>query len=194
MDKSDEFLYNAITNVQDLIKYTENKAALIISIVSAYVLTIFLTFENIIVHLNSWSPVFWIIYVVFILLVIFTIWVNIMVFLPITNPERNLVIQFKKSTSIKFFLPINEYKSPFYPIFNSHKHKLSCDCSLYFNDIKSLHDGAITDILCQEFFKLSYIRNIKSDRFNILVYLIILTGITMILFYLTYQTEHIHLG
>jgi hypothetical protein len=184
-----EFLYKAIADVQELIKFTESKAAFVVGIITAFVAVLFVTFENVIKYYSYWSFIFWIFYVSLMILMICCIWIIAKIIMPINNANECIQISKKDIPETEFYLAFNKYKTVFFPFFNSQDHKLHIKYRPYYQKIKDLDDNAILKILTLELFKISFIRNYKSDRLKILIYFILITTIALILFYIAYQIE-----
>jgi len=184
-----EYLYNAITDVQDLIKFTESKAAFVIGILTAYIAVIFLTLENIIKYSSNWTCVFWLIYSAFIFFMILCIWIIAKIIMPIKKPTESIKISSDDIPETDFYLAPNHYGSLLFPFTNSNKHKLKIDFNTFYHNIKNIEDKAIVKVLTLELFKISYIRNIKSDRLKILIYFILITSLLLTTFYIIYQIE-----
>jgi hypothetical protein len=184
-----EFLYNAITDVQDLIKFTESKAAFVIGILTAYVAVLFLTLENIIKYYTNWSFLFWIFYISLNLFMIFCIWIIAKIIMPIKKPTDCVKISKGDIPETEFYLAPNQYDSFLFPFSNLGNNKLKIDFKPFYQNIKELDDKAIIKILTLELFKISYIRNVKSDRFKVLIYFIFITSVLLIGFYIKYQIE-----
>jgi len=78
--------------------------------------------------------------------------------------------------SIKFFLSPNDYsQGKLHALSNSSKFKLGENFKNYIQQLGVAQEADILKCLALELFKVSYIRNIKNDRFNILLYLLLLT-------------------
>ena len=80
-----EFLYKAISDVQDLIKFTESKAAFVIGIITAYIAVLFVTLENIVKYFSNWTLLFWFLYISFILFMVACIWIIAKIIMPINH-------------------------------------------------------------------------------------------------------------
>lgn len=184
-----EFLYNAIFDVQDLIKFIESKAAFIIGILSTYLAVLFLTLESIIKYLPSWSFAFWSLYGLFISLVFCSIWIILKIIIPINKPGECIKISKDHVPDIEFYLAPNEYNTILFPFFNSYNHKLKAEFFSFYNSISALDETLIIKVLTFELFKISYIRNIKTDRLRVLIFYTLLAALSLILFYVKYQVE-----
>lgn len=190
-DNQIDFLYNAIADVQELIRFTESKAAFVVGIITAYVAVLFVTFENVMKYHSYWPLIFWILYVSLIVLLICSIWIIAKIIMPIKKPTECIQISKEDVPETEFYLAPNRYKTSFFPFYNSQNHKLQIKYRPYYQNIKDLDDKAIVKILTLELFKISFIRNFKSDRLKVLIYFILITSIVLILFYIVYQVEMI---
>jgi len=188
-DNQIEFLYNSISDAQDLIKYTESKAAFVIGISTAFVAVLFITFENIIKYFSFWSSFFWLQYIVFILFLSLSIWIIAKIIMPIKKPTQCIMISKEDMPKIEFYLTPNHYNSFLFPFFNSSKHKLKIDFKAYYQNIQELDNNVIIKVLTLELLKISYIRNVKSDRLKVLIYFILITTLFLVFFYIKYQIE-----
>jgi len=189
-EKKIEFLYNAISDAQDLIKYIESKTAIIIAILTGYIATFFFSLEKIIKYDEYWSCAFWICFLSFIISLSITLWIVGRLVFPIRNPIANIKINNSQISNIQYFLAKNLYHSKWaFPFFNSKRNKLEKDYSTYLTEIGSLSDEILIQSLIQELLKISYIRNIKNDRFRILVTFVIITSILFIVLLLLYHFQ-----
>ena len=89
-EKKLEFLYDAISDAQDLIKYIESKVAIIIAILTGYIATLFISIGHIIKYEEHWSIIFWICFGLFIILLVITLWIIGCLVFPIRNPIKNI--------------------------------------------------------------------------------------------------------
>lgn len=180
-EKKIEFLYNAISDAQDLIKYIESKTAIIIAILTGYIATFFFSIEIIIKYDEYWSWAFWICFLTFIISLSITLWIVGRLVFPIRNPIANININSSQITNIQYYIANNLYDSKWaFLFFNSKKNKLEKDYSTYLTEIGSMSDEILIQSLSQELLKISYIRNIKNDRFRILVTFLIITTVFFI--------------
>lgn len=187
-DKKIEFLYSAITDAQELIRFIDTKTAVAITIIGSIIVGLFTTLETTIKYFSLYSCWFLLVFFLLIVLLILCIWITSRIIKPTNNPKDNLQIDRTKTFKVKFFIPQNEYKLGF-PFFNSCKHKLVEKFEDYSSSTFSLSDHEIIDILTLELFKVSFIRNIKNDRFNHLVTLLILTTVIFFIEYIMYLNQ-----
>jgi len=190
MENKISFLTTAITDAQELIRFVDTKTGITITIIAAYVVAIFSCIEKIVQFYSKYSFWVWLTLIIFIVFLLLSIWVIVRIIRPTNNPVENVTIEEQNIPSLKFYLSPNKYSSNwFYPFCNSKRFKLS---ESFENYLKTLDNSSDTDIISSltfELFKTSYIRNIKSDRLNILIrYLIVLT-ISFFAFYILYSIE-----
>lgn len=188
-DKQIEFLYSAISDVQELIQYTESKAGFVIGILTAYIAVVFVTLENIVKYSADWTNLFWTLYIILIALICLSIWIVARIIIPIKNPSQCMEITKDQIPEIEFYLAPNSYESFLFPFFNLNKFKLKRNFNSYLKDITKIDEKDILKVLTIELFKISFIRNLKSDRLKILIYSIFLTSLFLVLFYIRYQIE-----
>lgn len=187
-EKKIEFLYSAISDAQELIKFIDTKTAVAITIIGSVIVGLFTTLETTLKYFHFYSCWFHFMFFLLIILLIVCVWVTTRIIKPTNNPKDNLQIDPAKTFKLKFFIPINKYQFGF-PFYNSDKHKLAEKFDEYSTSISSLTDLEIIDILTLELFKVSYIRNIKNDRFNNLVRLLILTTLIFFIEYVLYLNQ-----
>ena len=188
MENSDSklsFLYSAIADAQELIRFTDSKTAIATSIIAAIIVGIYSTLEKLIVLFHYFSYFTTTFLGFTIILLIVSIWIIIKIIKPVNNPKSNLDINDNTDFKVKFYLPCNKYKF-WYPIINSNKNKLMENFEIYLSNMKSVKDEEIVKILTFELFKVSYIRNIKNDRFNILIPILASVVFTFLVYYIFY--------
>lgn len=190
-NKKIEFLYAAIKDAQELIRFIDTKTAIVITILGAFIVSYFTILKDIIQYSYYFSFVFWIIFILFILSLLLCISIVLRIIRPTNNPIDNININKGDLPKLRFFLPLNKYKNKFIKnIRNSKNDKLN----EYYSDIIKLIIGVdnnnkitteddIIKSLTFEFMKVSFIRNIKVDRFNSLIFFL---AITFILFIISY--------
>jgi hypothetical protein len=183
-----QFLYASINDAQELIRFIDTKTALSISIIGALIFGIFASLDNLVKYYNLYSFSYHLELILLIILIILCIWVIARIIRPTYNPYKNLIIDSEKEFKVMFYLSENKYHIIF-PFFNSKKHKLIHDFDKYINSIKISSDEDLIEALCLELFKVSYTRNIKNDRFNFLIILLIVSTIVFIIQYLTYLSQ-----
>jgi hypothetical protein len=95
---------------------------------------------------------------------------------------------------LKFFISPNIYHGYGYPFRNSKKFKLKEKCDSYIEALLASDNSQITDsdiikALSIELFKVSFIRNIKEDRFKTLLWVLLLTTLAFFISFLFYTIE-----
>jgi hypothetical protein len=190
MDKKIDFLYAAIEDTQELIKFIENKTALLITLQGFYIFTLLNLTEKIIEHHKLHSLLFYLLLVFLSLTLLISIYLTVRIIKPTNNPKENIQIDEVDYHNLDFFISENDYDKVMFTIYkNSKKHKLKVKFSFYYNEIINLKDADIIKILTIELHKLSFIRNIKKDRLNELIKMSIITTVLFIIFYFCYQIE-----
>lgn len=187
-EKRIEFLYSAINDAQELIKFIDTKTAVAITIIGSLIVGLFTTLETTVKYYCFYSCWFHFLFYLLIILLIVCVWVTIKIIKPTNNPKENLQIDPKIVFKLNYFITANKYQFGF-PFYNSEKHKLDEKFGDYSNLISSLNDHEIIDVLILELFKVSYIRNIKNDRFNHLVTFLILTTAVFFIEYVLYLNQ-----
>ena len=194
MDKQIGFLNTAISDAQDLIRFIDTKTTVVITLLGAYVVAFFSVFSKIIEYSSKFSCLFWWSLIVFIFCLIICIVITLRIIKPTNNPSDNIKLGESKPPNVKFFLTPNSYpKGKYYIFINSNKFKLSLNFSEYLEQIKSVGENEIIDSLSFELFKVNYIRNIKNDRFNSLIFFLIITTIVFFIAYSIFSIESYNL-
>jgi len=184
------FLSNAISDAQELIKFCDTKTAIVITILGSYVFAFFSNIEKLVKYSSGYSIGFWILLSLFLLLLLLCIVITTRIIKPTNNPIDNIVFGNQKNPKLKFFLAPNDYSAGgIYAFQNSSKFKLKENFEEYLKNLNIVKDEEIIQTLTLELFKVNYIRNIKNDRFNILLYLLAFTTIIFILTYLRFSFE-----
>jgi hypothetical protein len=166
-----EFLYKAIDDAQHLIQYTESKTGFAIILLSGIITGIFVQIKDFLSDNNSW--LIWVLFALICFCLIIAIWIIILIIRPIRCPINNISIQEKHIPSNSYYVFNNDYNTRLFPFFNSKKFKLKTAYIDYYDNLKEMDKSTIKKVLSVELLKLSYIRNIKSDRFNALLWVLI---------------------
>jgi len=184
MDKKIDFLCNAIADAQELIRFIDTKTAVAITVLGAYVLAFFANADRIIEYSFGYSLCFWFSLSLFMVCITLCIAITVRIIKPTNNPAKNINFGNLKVPDLGFFLSPNEYfKDDFYPFYNSDSFKLNIDFEAYIKQITNSNEDNIIHSLTFELFKVSFIRNIKNDRFN---KLLLLLAATTIIFFISY--------
>lgn len=184
------FLTDAISDAQELIRFCDTKTAIIITVLGAYVVSFFSCIEKIVEYSSGYSFWFWLFLVLFFLFLALCVLLTTRIIKPTNNPIDNIDFGQQSKPILKYFLPTNDYsKGAFYPFINSNKFKLKESFEIYSQQLIGVTDQDIISSLTLELFKVSYIRNIKSDRFNILLWLLVATTLSFFISYLFYSIE-----
>lgn len=183
------FLTNAISETQELIRFTETKTALAITLLSAYIVVIFTKLDNIIMYHYKFDLLFWICLYAFLLSLILSIIIITRIILNTTSPVKNIKGINNNNQKLKYFLTPNESKDVFYPFMNRSKYKLKISFDSYLQSIKDSSSDQIIETLTLELLKVSYIRNLKGDRFRRLLLLLLIVSISFTALYFVYTWE-----
>ena len=185
------FLYSAISDAQELIRFCDTKTAIAITILASYVIAFFTATEKIVKYHSGYSLYFWAFLTAFFILLIICIIVTTRIIKPTNNPVDNIIFGNLPQSELKYFLSPNDYKSKysFYPFYNSKKFKLKEKFDDYSKVIMKSTEVDIINSLVLELEKVSYIRNIKNDRFNVLLCLLFAITILFIISYLFFIIE-----
>jgi len=184
------FLSDAISDAQELIRFCDTKTAIIITILGAYVVAFFSSLDKIIEYSFGYSFWFWLSLTTFFILLFLCIIVTTRIIKPTNNPIDNVNFGASAKPTIKFFLTPNTYSNGGLHAFtNSSKFKLSENFETYSQKINTASENDIINSLTLELFKVSFIRNIKNDRFNTLLLLLVLTTISFLSAYLFFSIE-----
>lgn len=185
-----EFLQAAITDAQELIKFTETKTALAITVLGAYIFAYFSAIDDIIKYANGYSFWFWLYLVIFLSMLILCVCMIIRIIKPNTTYIKNIILGTKQPPDIPFFLTPNKYpKGIAYGLRNSEKYKLNVKYEKFIDKLNVCDEGSLIESLTMELFKVSYIRNLKNDRFKLLINMIILTTIAFLISYFFLKIE-----
>lgn len=198
VNKKIEFLYSAIKDAQELIRFTDTKTAVVIPILGAFIITYFTQLSNIVKYYNFINIWFWIPFGLFILSLIFCILIVVRIINPTKDPSKNIKIQEEDKPSLVFFLANNDYKKKFlYRFKNSDEFKLDFDSNILLKQLlpnidntgNGIKEEDIIKTLSFEFLKVSYIRNVKMDRLKSLLRFLLITFIFFIISYIIYLNQ-----
>ena len=189
-DSKITFLSSAISDAQELIRFCDTKTAIVITILGAYLVAFFSSIDKIVENSSNYSCWFWLFLSLFFILLISCIVVTIRIIKPTNNPIDNINFGGQPIPKVKFFLAPNDYSNDCpYQISNSVEFKLKENFKDYSEKLSDAKNDDIISSLTLELFKVSYIRNIKNDRFNTLLWLLIATTILFLTAYLFYNIE-----
>ncbi len=195
MDNKINFLNTAISDAQDLIRFIDSKTAVIITILGAFVASYFLSIEKIVTYSSDYSLCFWISLMSFIIYLFLCILVTLRIIKPTNNPVENLNLEEAATPLLKYFIPTNSYTNKYlFPFFNSKNYKLTEKFKPYIKNLTKSKDNDILEILTLELFKVNYLRNIKNDRLNTQLWLLLFTSILFTISYLILNIESIEIA
>jgi len=189
MENKITFLSTAIADAQELIRFIDTKTTVVITILGAYIVAFFSVLDKIIANYVLYSNGFIFSLVAFLLLLILTILVTVRIIKPTNNPVENIKLGSNTNIpTLQFYVSPNDYsKDDFFAFCNSKKFRLSKTLKDY---ISELDDSQIVASLTFELLKVSYIRNVKTDRFNVLMWLLFFTTITFFISYIYFSIEN----
>jgi hypothetical protein len=185
------FLSIAISDAQEIIKFIDTKAAIIVTILGAYIVAVFSTLKNVFRYHQYYSGCFWVLLIIFASLLIACIIVTRRIIHPTNNPTENIHKGNLSVPDLKFFIAPNKHHRG-YPFFNSEKHKLEGSFEDYHSKVNGATSDSIISSLTFELLKISFIRNIKDERFTFLVRCLIYTTLVFVVWYLFYTQETIN--
>jgi hypothetical protein len=184
------YLSAAIADAQELIRFIDAKTSIVISILGAFLVTLFSFVTKIIKYSPHYSLLFWLLLIVFIISLGFCVYITIKIILPTINPSKNVLISEDEIPKLKFFLHSNKYDSRYsFYLENSDEYKLDHKFSDYLHQL-SLGEEEIVRSLTFELLKVSFVRNIKNSRLQILYSFLLFTTFAFICFVLVYMLEN----
>lgn len=179
------YLTAAIADAQELIRFTDNKAAIVITVLGAYVIGTYTTLDKIVGYWYMLPCALWFFLIIFLALLLMCVVITARIIRPTKMPISNINISDEDIPILNFYLAPNSY-GMFWKFRNSSEHKLVTDYTTYYNHIDGADEDMIIKSLTVELMKVSYLRNIKIDRFNALLWYIIATTIAFSIFYVIY--------
>jgi hypothetical protein len=184
-----EFLYAAIVDAQETIRFVENKLTVAITIIAGFMVGIFTTIDKIVQCKTELSGVFWLSLVSLIILITLCIIIIVRIITPTTKAHSNINIQGIKLPFIDFYISPNNYKKKAFAFYNDDEFKLSKTLNTYHLELKEAKDEDFINSLSYEVLKINFIRNIKRDRLRVLVNFLVATTIAFFAFYIFYSIE-----
>jgi hypothetical protein len=190
MENKINFLNIAISDAQELIRFIDTKTAIVITILGAYVFFFFTSLDKIIEYSFGYSCWFWFFLTAFFVLLTLCIIVTARIITPTNNPSDNINFGSAAKPTLNFFVTPNDYPKGFlYSFANSKELKLKENFETYSQQLRTSTDSDIISSLTLELFKVSFTRNIKNDRFNILLWLLVVTTISFFAAHLFFSIE-----
>lgn len=173
-----------ISECQETIKYIETKATISITVIAGFIIAIFEKIDLITTNFNNYDTTTIILLSLLGTLIIISIFVLVSIINPIQNPSKSIQEVDKDIEIIKIYFPKNKYENKILSIFkvNNEKDSLNYSFSKFIKNLKS-DEKTIINSFSFELFKLSFIRNIKKDRLEFLIKIIIATSI---IFFITF--------
>lgn len=184
------FLTTAIADAQELIRFIDTKTAIIITIIGAYVVGAFSAVDIIVAYWYKFSICFWIVLIAYIVLLIFSIIITTRIIKPTNMPTENIDFEDLAKPDLPFFIAPNKYNCKILiPFKNSSNYKLEISYKDFKSKINASDIDVIINSLSLELLKVSFIRNIKNDRFNILLFSLLITTLLFLVFYVLFSYE-----
>ncbi len=186
-----QFVSLAITDTQQLIKNLDSKLTVVITILGSFLVTYVNKAENIIVNFCEYSFTFRLILVLLLLLIALCIILISKILIPTNNPKNHIIFGNKSVPKIDFFLAENITPNGIgYLFHDTVKSKLKMPFDTYVISLNNSDDKELLDSLTFELFKLNYIRNIKYNRFKVLLSFLTLTTIVFFISFIWYTIEN----
>jgi hypothetical protein len=187
-EKQIEFLYQSISDTQELIKFVETKTAFGASIIGIYLATFCSIFDKVLKHFYDFNFIFWASFILVCILLLVSIWIIILAIKSVNNPADNVKIKKEDKSALEFFVTPNDYDTYkiIYPFFNSKHFKIKKTFDSFFEAISNSDENELIKVLTFELLKVNYIRNIKNDRFKILIFSLIATTLGFFIFYIVF--------
>lgn len=174
-----EFLYAAILDAQELIRFIDTKTAAAVTVLGALFVGIYSNLEMAVLHYSKFSCQYHLFLWLFTFTWILGIWIVIRILFPTMNPSNNVFFTGKdKPNKTHFFLASNKYGYQLGSLFlNIKSDKLDVKFDDYKNEVAALTSSDIISELSVELHKVSFIRNLKTQRFKFLVWITILAAL-----------------
>lgn len=182
------FLEKALDDAQELIRFLDAKTAIVITIFGSYILGLLFACDNIVTYWNYYSRCFCLLLFLLILSISICILMVKRIIRPTNDPSKNINLSNETPPILLFYLTQNTYKW-YYPFLNSEHHKLTTSFSTFYNQVKDADESEIIKSLAFEVTKVNFIRNIKNDRFKLLVRGLIITTVLFVVTYGFYSFE-----
>lgn len=182
------FLTLAITDTQELIRFTDTKTAIVITILSSYIVSFFIALDKLIAYYQYYSWQFLFFLILFLVTLIICIITTSRIINPTNNPTENINLGSDTKPVLPFFIAPNKHSLGF-QFYNSKKHKLKLNLELFHTQINTALDNDIIKSLSYELLKVSFIRNIKNERFNFLIQCLTINTLLFFIAYSFYSIE-----
>lgn len=189
MENKLDFLYTAINDAQELIRFTDAKTGFAVTVIGAFIAYIISIGDNIIIYYKLFGNLTCFIFWMLIIAVAINMLIVIRILKPTNNPTDNIVIGENNNVKTLFYLAGNEYNDKLFALRNVKEHKLKIAYETYKADLTGVSDNDIVDTLILELLKVNFIRNIKMDRFEVLCKFILITIIIFILLVVLYTKD-----
>jgi len=174
-----QFLYAAIADAQELIRFIDTKSAAAVTVLGALFVGMYSNLEMAVLHYSKFSCQYHFFLVMFAITWILGVWMVIRVLFPTMNPLNNVFFTGENiPDKTHFFLAKNKYDNKYGSLFlNIKSDKLDVKFEDYNSEVEALTTQNLINELSVELHKVSFIRNLKAERFKFLVWLTILASI-----------------
>lgn len=187
-EKKIAFLEKALDDAQETIRFLDSKTAVAITIVGAYFIGLLIAAENLVEYWKYYSLFFTFLLFTSVLGLIICVVIIKRIIRPTENPKDNIELNGAPLPELNFYIAPNAHKW-WFAFSNSPRHKLKCTYADYLNKVNAADSATIINSLSFEVLKVSFIRNIKNDRFKLLVRVLITTSFLATLGYYRYVVE-----
>lgn len=193
MENKINSISNMISDTQEIIRHLETKAAILVTIIGAIIIALFDKSDEIFKNFTSYNEMTQTFLIILVVVLLFNLYICVLFFKPITNPSDNIKDENITNGFQNLFLAEKTYKKGIFFLINSDKYKLETSFKDYFKEFKNGSDKYLLASLTHEYFKLSFIRNLKTTRFNFLITLLYITVAIFIFSYCSIVLQNIHL-
>ncbi|MFM7985511.1 MAG: hypothetical protein ACKPKO_39975, partial [Candidatus Fonsibacter sp.] len=135
-----EFLYAAIADAQELIRFIDTKTAASVTVLGALFVGMYSNLEMAVLHYSKFSCQYHLFLLLFTITWVLGIWIVIRILFPTMNPSNNVYFTSKdKLDKTHFFLASNKYRYKLSSLFlNIKSDKLDVKFEDYKNEVETL--------------------------------------------------------
>lgn len=179
-----ELLQFAINDAQEIIRFTETKTAICITVISAHFVALYTMLSNLTSPLYRFPVYFWVILSILLIGHVFVVYVTYRIILPRVNPLDQLNVDTAALPQQSLYL--ENTKSGWLNVIFTNNARIKQSFSKYFDMFLALDQEKMIQLLVLELHKVSYIRNIKIARLRVLVGATLVTSAVFIILILLY--------